>query len=101
MMIQTYLEPYTSVKSALNVLMTIESMMGLRPRQGNLKLVFRLFSLMRGLPTRRLKSENELGISLSRPQPQHGLFFSPIIFIKHKGHLMLKLLFKPLLYTSN
>ena len=28
----------------------IESMMGLRPRQGNLRLVFRLFSLMRGLP---------------------------------------------------
>ena len=25
-------------------------MMGLRPRQGNLRLVFRLFSLMRGLP---------------------------------------------------
>ena len=28
----------------------IESMMGLRLRQGNLRLVFRLFSLMRGLP---------------------------------------------------
>ena len=28
-----------------------KSMMGLRPRQGNLRLVFRLFSLMRGLPT--------------------------------------------------
>ena len=28
----------------------LESMMGLRPRQGNLRLVFRLFSLMRGLP---------------------------------------------------
>ena len=34
----------------------IESMMGLRPRQGNLRLVFRLlFSLMRGLPNIRLK----------------------------------------------
>ena len=33
----------------------IESMMGLRPRQGNLRLVFRLFSLMRGLPSIRLK----------------------------------------------
>ena len=33
----------------------IESMMGLRPRQGNLGLVFRLFSLMRGLPSIRLK----------------------------------------------
>ena len=39
----------------------LESMMGLRPRQGNLRLVFRFFSLMRGL------SE----ISLSRPQPHH------------------------------
>ena len=29
----------------------IESMMGLRLRQGNLRLVFRLFSLMRGLPS--------------------------------------------------
>ena len=27
----------------------VESMMRLRPRQGNLRLVFRLFSLMRGL----------------------------------------------------
>ena len=33
----------------------IESMMGLGPRQGNLRLVFRLFSLMRGLPSIRLK----------------------------------------------
>ena len=33
----------------------IESMMVLRPRQGNLRLVFRLFSLMRGLPSIRLK----------------------------------------------
>ena len=33
----------------------IESLMGLRPRQGNLRLVFRLFSLMRGLPSIRLK----------------------------------------------
>ena len=28
---------------------------GLRPRQGNLRLVFRLFSLMRGLPSIRLQ----------------------------------------------
>ena len=33
----------------------IESMMELRPRQGNLWLVFRLFSLMQGLPSIRLK----------------------------------------------
>ena len=33
----------------------IESVMGLRPRQGNLRLVFRLLSLMRGLPSIRLK----------------------------------------------
>ena len=32
----------------------IESMMGLGPRKGNLKL-FRLFSLMRGLPSITLK----------------------------------------------
>ena len=37
------------------VIRLIESMMGLRPRQGNLRLVFRLFSLMRGLPRIRLK----------------------------------------------
>ena len=30
-------------------------MMGLRLRQGNLRLIFRLFSLMRGLPSIRLK----------------------------------------------
>ena len=33
----------------------IESMMGLRPKQGNLRLVFRLFSLIRGLPSIRLE----------------------------------------------
>ena len=33
----------------------IESMMGLRPRQENLRLVFRLFSLMRSLPSIRIK----------------------------------------------
>ena len=33
----------------------IESMMGLRPRQGNIRLVLRLFSLMRGMPSIRLK----------------------------------------------
>ena len=33
----------------------IESMIGLRPRQRNLRLVYRLFSLMRGLPSIRLK----------------------------------------------
>ena len=33
----------------------IESMVGLRPRQGNLRLVFRLLSFMRGLPSIRLK----------------------------------------------
>ena len=36
-------------------LILIESMMGLRTRQGNLRLVFRLFSLMRGLPSIKLK----------------------------------------------
>ena len=33
----------------------VESMVGLRPRQGNLRLVFRLFSLMRGLQSIRQK----------------------------------------------
>ena len=42
-------------KSANLMQSLIESMMGLRPRQGNLRPVFRLFSLMRGLPSRRLK----------------------------------------------
>ena len=53
----------------------IESMMGLRPTQGNLRLVSRLFSLMRCL----LKWAWD---SLSRPQPHHWLFFSPITFSK-------------------
>ena len=39
-------------KVAHNRLLLIESIMELRPRQGNLRLVFRLFSLMRGLPKR-------------------------------------------------
>ena len=33
----------------------IESVMELRPRQGNFRLVFRLFSLMGGLPSVRIK----------------------------------------------
>ena len=32
----------------------IESMMGFKLKQDNLRLVFRLFSLMRGLPSIRL-----------------------------------------------
>ena len=59
----------------------IEYIMGLRLRQGNLRLVFRLIGLMRSLPSIRLKQyENEPEISLSRPQTHHPLFFSPIIF---------------------
>ena len=34
----------------LHINRLIESLMVLRPRQGNLRLVFRLFSFMRGLP---------------------------------------------------
>ena len=61
---------------------------------------FRLFSLMRGWPSIRLKkSENEPEISLSRLKPHHRLFFSPIIFLKQKSLSMLKLLFRPLLCT--
>ena len=37
-----------------HIVILIESMMGLRSRQGNLRLVFRLFSLMRGLLSIRL-----------------------------------------------
>ena len=47
----------------------IESMMGLRPRQGNLRLVFRLFSLMRGFPCRGLN-------------PIIDYFSHPLIFSK-------------------
>ena len=34
---------------------SVKTMMGLMPRQGNHRLVFRLFSLMRGSPSRKLK----------------------------------------------
>ena len=39
----------------LDVMALIESIMGLRPGQGNLRLVFRLFSHMQGLRSIRLK----------------------------------------------
>ena len=46
--------------------------MGLRLRQGNLRQVFRLFSLMQGLLSIRLKqSENKPEISVLRPEPHH------------------------------
>ena len=45
----------TAFSNPENIARLIESMMGLRPRQENLMLVFRLFSLMRGLPSIRLK----------------------------------------------
>ena len=41
--------------ASLHINRLIESMMVLRPRQGNLRLVFRLFSFLRGLPSIRLK----------------------------------------------
>ena len=43
-----YVILFTCCKNAIH-LRLIESTMGLRPRQGNLRLVFRLLSLMRGL----------------------------------------------------
>ena len=43
------------IYQSLSELKLIESMMGLRPRLKNLRLVFRLFSLMGGLPSIRLK----------------------------------------------
>ena len=46
--------PKNLCKNERLVLRLIESMMELRPRQGNLRLVFRLFSLMRGMPSIRL-----------------------------------------------
>ena len=44
-------------KSFYESVILVESMMGLMPRHGNLRIVFRLFtnSLMRGLPRIRLK----------------------------------------------
>ena len=50
---KTTLIPQNLCKYERLVLRLIESMMELRPRQGNLRLVFRLFSLMRGLPNIR------------------------------------------------
>ena len=58
------------------ILELIESMMGLGTRQGNLRLVFRLISLMRGLP------------KMSPKFPRQGLntiigyFSHPFYFIK-------------------
>ena len=65
----------------------IESMMVLRLRQGNLRLVFRLFSLMRGLPSIRLNN-----LEMSRRFPCRGLnpiidYFSyPLYFLKQNIH---------------
>ena len=65
----------------------IESMMGFRPRQGNLRLVFRLFSLMRGLLSIRL---NNLQTSLRFPcrdlNLMIGYFSHPLYFSKQNIH---------------
>ena len=48
---KTHGYPYWVCKKTVYTVCTctlIDSMMGLKPRQGNLRLVFRLFSLMRG-----------------------------------------------------
>ena len=45
----------SDIKISYSILRLIESMIGFRPRQRNLRLVFRLFSLMPGLPSIRLK----------------------------------------------
>ena len=60
----------------------IESMMGLRPRQGSFMLVFRLYSLMRGLPSKRLKN---LETSLRFP----CLGLNPIIDYFSRTHYIL------------
>ena len=59
----------------------IESIMGLGPRQGNRRLVFRLFSLMRGLPSIRLKLKTSLRFLIEASIPSFFIF-SPIIFCK-------------------
>ena len=49
------LSVYLSITNKVSIpIRLIEPMMGLRPKQGNLRLVFRLFSLMRGLPSTRI-----------------------------------------------
>ena len=62
----------------------MESMMGLRPRQGNLRLVFSYYLVLceacRAYDLNNLKTS--LRFFLSRLQPRHLLFFSPIIFSK-------------------
>ena len=45
----------------------IDSIMGLSPRQGNFRLVFRLFSLMRGLPRFSLKKKAGMKQKIKRP----------------------------------
>ena len=63
----------------------IESMMGLRPRQGNVRLVFRLFSLMR---TCRATDLNNLKRSLRFPcrgsPPSLTIFLTHHLFINQK-----------------
>ena len=52
-------------------------MMLLRLRQGNPRLVFRLFSLMLGKPRIRLNNlKTSPEISLSRPQLHHRFYYS-------------------------
>ena len=46
---------FPRIVELLPKLRLIESIMGLRTRQGNLRRAFRLFSLMRGLPSIRIK----------------------------------------------
>ena len=48
-------ETQSSETSAEDEQRLIESMMGLRPRPRNLRLIFRLFSPMRGLQSIRLE----------------------------------------------
>ena len=50
-------------------------MMGLRHRQGNLRLVFRLFKSYARQASHKTKlSENEPEIALSRRQPHHRFY---------------------------
>ena len=72
------LHPFQSRSVWHNRQHSIESMMGLRSRLGNLRQVFRLFSLMRGFvehETNNLKTS-----IMSRPQHHNWFFFSHTIF---------------------
>ena len=80
----------------------IESMMVFMPRQGNLRLVFRLFSLMQGLPSIRL---NNLETSLIFPcrglNPINDYFSHPVYFLKQNIYWIFNFILRPFLWSSS